>query len=103
MYYLTLLFQVYIFRLLGEGPIWNFWDKLLAPCDNYFWTNLLFINNLYPNLGTKNDMCMPWTWFFAIYMQLTFLTPFVIYFLYKFPMMFIPIHAAVLCGGTIIG
>jgi hypothetical protein len=45
---------------------------------------------------------MPWTWFMAVYMQLTILTPIVIYLLYRFPVIFIPIHVAVCGGGSLL-
>ena len=45
---------------------------------------------------------MPWTWFIPLYVQMTLLTPFVIYLLYKTHLICIPIHLAIFALGTII-
>ena len=95
-YYMGLLIMVYIYRMLGYGPTWSFYDKVMEPCEDHLWTNLLFINNLYPGFGNKERMCLPWTWYMAVYMQLSLLTPFIIYFSFRFPMVFKPIHL-ILC------
>jgi hypothetical protein len=34
--------------LMGGGPYWDLYQKTYAPCTQYWWTNLFFINNLYP-------------------------------------------------------
>jgi hypothetical protein len=49
----------------GSGPIWNFFKKLIAGCDGNWWTNVLWINNLYPS--KYDDKCLPWTWFIPCY------------------------------------
>ncbi|KAH3859795.1 hypothetical protein DPMN_102618 [Dreissena polymorpha] len=42
---------------LSESPQ-NRW--ILMQCRNYWWSNLLYINNLYPNYG--QDGCFAWAW-----------------------------------------
>ena len=43
----VLLFYDKLTGFLGEGPIW-FEMQTNPPCDKYWWTNLLYINNFYP-------------------------------------------------------
>lgn len=62
--FLTLLFALFIVPLLGAGPVWSTYnEKVMAPCQSYWWTNLLLINNIVPANGTFDDKCMPWAWF----------------------------------------
>lgn len=65
---------------LGSGPVWNFYDKLVAPCQTNWWTNVLWVNNLYP--AEFDDKCLPWTWFVPCYVQLSLIVPPTL-FLYK--------------------
>ena len=66
---------------VGSGPIWNYYDQLVAGCGNYNWlTNVLWINNLYPK--NYDDKCLPWTWFIPCYVQLSLIVPPIVY-LYK--------------------
>ena len=64
----------------GNGPLYaqGVGDNSLAyqNCVKYWWTNLLYINNLYPwKLG---DECMGWTWYLANDMQFYVLAPLMI-------------------------
>ena len=43
--------------------------KSYEICKEYWWTNLIYINNFAPNYGSLNGMCMGWTWYLAIDMQ----------------------------------
>ena len=49
-YGFVILFFVYLLPLVGKGPIWSTASvKTMAkPCDDYWWTNILYINNFYP-------------------------------------------------------
>ena len=76
----ALLFVTKALPYLGNGPIWNYYGKLVAPCNNYWWTNVLWISNLYP--VEFDDKCLPWTWFVPCYVQLSLLLPPALY-LYK--------------------
>jgi len=66
------------------GPLWM--EQFTMPkaagnlpnskdCDGFWWTNLLFVNNLKPWEGPP--MCAPWTWYLAVDMQLFLLVPFI--------------------------
>ena len=51
-YMFVILFYSNLFAFLGDGPVW-FGNQLRTPCDQYWWTNLLYINNFHPNQLTK--------------------------------------------------
>ncbi len=46
-YMFCLLFFAKLTRFLGDGPLWYAMQEE-TPCDKYWWTNLLYINNFYP-------------------------------------------------------
>ena len=49
-YGFIILFYLYLMPLIGKGPMWSTVtvNTLAKPCDDYWWTNLLYINNFYP-------------------------------------------------------
>jgi hypothetical protein len=81
-------------------------DKITAQCtdDNQWYYNLTFVNNFYFDSGfaayieslgddttiedaysssfsiRQRNTCLPWTWFYAVYMQLSVFLPFGLYF-----------------------
>ena len=61
----ALLFVTKALPYIGNGPIWNYYGLLVAPCNSNWWTNILWINNLYP--AEFDDKCLPWTWFVPCY------------------------------------
>lgn len=62
--------------LLGSGPYWNRWLDYSHQCDQYFWTNFLFINNLYPYVATETSECFLVSWYLADDMQFYLVSPF---------------------------
>ena len=46
-YMFVLLFYDKLNGFLGDGPFW-YQAQEKNPCDKYWWTNLLYINNFYP-------------------------------------------------------
>jgi hypothetical protein len=77
-----LLTVVYIMPYIGSGPIWNNFATLTAPCGSKWWTNILWVNNIYPR--EFDDKCLPWTWFVPCYVQLSLLLPFILA-IYRLP------------------
>ncbi|XP_071955988.1 nose resistant to fluoxetine protein 6-like [Antedon mediterranea] len=72
-------------------------------CQKYWWTNLLYINNLYPSgLGEE---CLAWSWYLANDMQFYIISPFVIYLLYHYFFVGVVFWSALLiaCFGSSIG
>ena len=61
---------------VGFGPNGVAWKN----CEQYWWTNLLYINNLYPD--KLNDECMNWSWYLANDMQFFVISPLIIVPLY---------------------
>jgi len=57
----------------GFGPVWNSYETMVKPCESYWWTNVLWINNVYPQ--EFNDKCLPWAWFVPAYVQLSMSIP----------------------------
>ena len=51
-YMFVLLFFDQMAGFLGEGPMW-YGLQAESPCNKYWWTNLLYINNFYPT--SMND------------------------------------------------
>lgn len=58
---------------MGEGPLWYVQDPSTNNCADYWWTNLLYIENIYPwGLG---DECAGWLWYLANDMQFFVVMP----------------------------
>ena len=71
---------------LGNGPEWRAAlgedSSAQKQCSKYWWTNLLYINNLYPWELAKE--CMGWSWYLANDMQFYVLAPIILIPLYHF-------------------
>lgn len=68
-------------------------------CRSYWWTNLLYINNLHP--WGLTDECMEWTWYLANDMQFFVLAPLMIVLLFwSLPLGLVSV-AVFLCGSFI--
>lgn len=78
-YSFALLFWWKVMPFLGSGPFWNHMmegsTQAGTPglCDDHWWTNLLFINNVVP--WDKTAMCFGWSWYLANDMQFFLLVP----------------------------
>ena len=89
MYAICLMFYTTVYTLLLSGPFqWLNLDPdgpfytAIYECRTYWWSNLLYINNLYPNYGGQ---CFGWAWYLANDMQFyILLAPAVILLLHKF-------------------
>ncbi|XP_022102682.1 nose resistant to fluoxetine protein 6-like [Acanthaster planci] len=68
----------------GQGPAKkNFFEAAADACRKYWWTNLLYINNLYPFPGDIEFQCHSWAWYLANDMQFFIISPIIIYLLYN--------------------
>ena len=72
MYSITLLFYWFIIPKVGDGPIFYLLEERAKDCNKYWWSHLLFINNLYPWYG---EVCMGWTWYLGNDFQFFLLIP----------------------------
>ncbi|KAL7565123.1 hypothetical protein ACA910_005129 [Epithemia clementina (nom. ined.)] len=74
LYLISLLFYTQIAPHMGGGPFWYQWISLLKPCHDYFWTNLLFVNNFIPLDNPTTETCFYHSWYLAVDMQLFLLS-----------------------------
>jgi len=49
---------------LADGPNWHTIDTMYDDCKDFWWANLMFINNFIPNLELSD--CLSWTWYIAL-------------------------------------
>ena len=70
---MMLTLVVVIMPTFGRGPIWDKYAEIIKPCQTLWWTNLVWINNFYPQ--KFDDKCLPWTWFVPCYIQMTIMIP----------------------------
>ena len=80
LYYFEVFFWFKILPHMGYGPNW-YW-RARHNCDEYWWTNLLYINNFYPR--DMEDSCLSVAWYLAVDMQLFIFTPIFLYLLYHY-------------------
>ncbi|XP_060747525.1 O-acyltransferase like protein [Tachysurus vachellii] len=69
---------VTLFSFLHKGPFWFTVEDQIVNCKEFWWSNLLLINNLF----TIAHTCAPWTWYLSVDFQFFATTPFLI-FLYR--------------------
>ncbi|XP_072028215.1 O-acyltransferase like protein-like [Amphiura filiformis] len=85
LYMVTLAIFATLTPYLGKGGGKDDSLKLSSEaCQKYWWTNLLYISNLYPFPGNLNEQCMGWGWYLSNDMQFFIISPFIIYCLYKY-------------------
>eukprot|EP01133_Synstelium_polycarpum_P007426 gene7426-8687_t len=76
LYVFVLFFFWKLSPMLGTGPLWYLYEAMTSTCDKYWWTNILYINNLYP--ATLDNECMSWGWYMANDFQFYLIAPFVV-------------------------
>lgn len=72
----VLMFANYFAPTVGTGPHYINIEKALAGCKTYWWTNVLYINNIYP--ANYDDKCLPQTWFLACFVQMSLIVPLIV-------------------------
>ena len=65
------------------GTAWTEYSHLFYECDNYWWTPLLFLNDLVPFFAKDMYGCMRWTCIFAIEFKLFLLLPGLVFIWFK--------------------
>ena len=53
----VLLFFDKLIGFLGDGPLWYGIQMGNTPCEKFWWTNLLYINNFYPTKSGSSVSC----------------------------------------------
>ncbi|XP_071944609.1 O-acyltransferase like protein-like [Antedon mediterranea] len=83
-YMVVLAMHANLFAHIAKGQGFNeLMQQEHENCANYWWTNLLYINNLYPFPGSINRQCIGWCWYLANDMQFFIISPFIIYLLHR--------------------
>ncbi|XP_077861750.1 nose resistant to fluoxetine protein 6-like [Saccoglossus kowalevskii] len=77
-YIVILLQYMFLLPYMCGGPMQYIAKDYAEPCYSYWWTNVLFINNLYPYNDSLRSRCMPWTWYIACVMQFYIISPLII-------------------------
>ena len=88
---------------LGSGPFWDAFvhDSLAGDnCRNWWWTNLLFVNNVVP--AAPADRCFPWAYYFALDIQLFVASPVVSLLYFRAPAMVFYVAMALLGVGSLV-
>jgi peptidoglycan/LPS O-acetylase OafA/YrhL len=76
--YTFCLFLTWAFlKYIGNGPLWFEGDMINDDCHDYWWTNLLFLNNFIPD--GNGSRCMAWTWYLSNEIQFFLITPVILY------------------------
>ncbi|XP_070574876.1 nose resistant to fluoxetine protein 6-like [Ptychodera flava] len=68
---------------MGNGVWWNYWYDRHQTCQDRWWANMFYFHNLYPFPGSHRGMCMVWTWYLSLDMQLFIISPIFIVVFYK--------------------
>ncbi|OMJ91137.1 hypothetical protein SteCoe_6401 [Stentor coeruleus] len=77
-YMFCLFFFWTLQEYLGNGPLYiGIEDYFFPECKEYWWTNMLYLNNLIPD--GKGNGCFGIGWYLAVDMQLSLLTPIIIF------------------------
>jgi peptidoglycan/LPS O-acetylase OafA/YrhL len=72
-YAFVLFFAWFLTNHIAAGPTFPLIDSFGPQCAKYWWTNLLYINNLYP--WKMADQCIGWAWYLANDMQFFIISP----------------------------
>ena len=105
-YAFVLFFAWFLTKHIAVAPSITLVDAISPACAKYWWTNLLYINNLYP--WKMMDQCIGWSWYLANDMQFFVITPLILipaYFL--LPVGLVISSALLLCSfivtATLVG
>ena len=105
-YAFVLFFSWSLSTYIGYFPSFPQVTSLFSKCTDYWWTNFLYINNLYP--WKIADECILWGWYLANDMQFYFISPFILIPLYySFPMAMVIVASLLLssfiANATLVG
>jgi peptidoglycan/LPS O-acetylase OafA/YrhL len=96
----VILFFMSMQKYIGNGPIFTHVTEksALTDCDDYFYTNILYLNNIIPNF--KGNNCLSHSWYLAVDMQcfIIFSLVIVVYSKLSKALGWIIIAAACCCG-----
>eukprot|EP00117_Sycon_ciliatum_P045788 scpid27098/ scgid32871/ Nose resistant to fluoxetine protein 6 len=99
-YMFVLMVWTTLAQYWGEVPSWKSNMEDHRMCEQYWWTNLLYINNFYP--PHLKGSCLGWTWYLALDMQFYIISPLVIMAAYRFGTVGLSVTVAILMSGSLI-
>ncbi|XP_019872410.1 nose resistant to fluoxetine protein 6 [Aethina tumida] len=73
-YLVTLLFTNVLFTYYQQSSPLMSSERPDLTCDQYWWRNVLYINNLFP----RSEMCMSWSWYLSLDMQMFIIVAFLL-------------------------
>lgn len=97
LYYLFIFLAIKVFPKLGSGPVYNWRMLSYNTCQQYWWTNILYINNFIPVLS-----CLGHTWYMAIDMQFFIISPIFVILLYRKRSIGMIVIAVVMIGSMVV-
>ncbi|CAD8115428.1 unnamed protein product [Paramecium sonneborni] len=59
----------------SDGPIWNEYIAMTSTCNNQWWKNLLFIDNMFSHENNGLNYCFGWGWYLSNDFQIFLITP----------------------------
>ena len=100
-YAFVVFFVWQVVPLMGSGPLWNFAAQSQATlCDKYWYTNLLYINNFWPEDFSKQ--CVAWGWYLANDMQFFVISPIMLIPLFFLWPLGVVVTTVILIGSLIV-
>ena len=95
-----LLFQ-FVVPFVVHGPMAFGFATQLPACEKYWWSALLFINNLYP--WDMDKQCVGWVWYLANDFQFFLLTPFILFIMYFNKIIGFVVNLMIICLSIMAG
>jgi len=96
----VMFFAWFLTDHLSYGPFMALYNPFGVVCSKYWWTNLLYINNLYP--WKLEDECIGWAWYLANDMQFYIISPLILYLIYHWFYVGVVIIGVFLVTGFVI-
>ena len=79
MYATVLAFLATIRPHIGNGPDWNFMQRIRKSARKYWWAHMLYVYNYVHPKSSSPDFAFGETWYLASDMQMFWLSPLFIY------------------------
>eukprot|EP00095_Tigriopus_kingsejongensis_P011127 maker-scaffold645_size120276-snap-gene-0.39 protein:Tk11127 transcript:maker-scaffold645_size120276-snap-gene-0.39-mRNA-1 annotation:"nuclear pore complex protein nup93" len=80
LYGIVILFVSTLLLHMGQGPFWMYIIDEGTKCAQYWWYNILYINNFID----QSQMCMEVSWYLAVDFQLFLIGPPLVWIMWKF-------------------
>jgi hypothetical protein len=101
-FWFVFFFAWIVLPYISDAPTWYLSQSMYSNCDKYWWSTMLFFNNLYPWFVEALDGCFQWPFVMFIDVQLFFFIPPIV-LLYRMNKMVFHIFVAALAIGGAIG